>query len=194
MVTRSSIVIGIVVVVLVIASITSLAYCYQQELNHFSNLIGFVISLFVLFGAAGAGIAYFMRLAMVSGDEYARNLADSAMKTARESAEDTVERLPETILEGLEKTVERARGRVFGRTKYQSPLKRRLPYKYEDGDDEGQQSSRAAREDDENEPHDRVAGDDVEGRREDRDQRRGDTRSFYDDIADRRRKRRRPGL
>ncbi|MDY6835567.1 MAG: hypothetical protein SVY53_12285 [Chloroflexota bacterium] len=191
MVTRSSVIIGIVVLVLVVASITGLAYCYQQELNHFPNLAGFVLSLLVLFGAAGSGIAYFTRLAMVSGDEYARNLADSAMKTARESAEDTVERLPETLLEGLEKTVERARGRVFGRSKYQPPVRRRLPYRYEDEDDVDRKSSRAD-EHDESESDDHTDSDDFEGRREDRD--RGSSRSFYDDITDRRRKRRRPGL
>ena len=118
---RSSLLILGAVVVLVVASLTGLVYCWQQDLSEFGPLFGSIISLFAFLGTVGFGLWYGGRLAFKRIDGYVRDVSSATAQIARETASDTVESLPQTLMDGLERSVERAGGRVFGRSSRTSP-------------------------------------------------------------------------
>jgi hypothetical protein len=107
--------------VLVIGSIFGLAYCWQQGLSNVLPIIGFLLSLLVLFGSVGYGVWYGARRAFRIADEYVRDVASATVIVAKETVED----IPETLMGGVEKTIEKARDRLIGRSgRYVPPWRR----------------------------------------------------------------------
>jgi hypothetical protein len=106
---RKALVVGIPGFVLVVASITGLAYCLQQGLDDFGPLVGFVASLAVLLATVVVITIYGVAHAVWWIDDYIRDVSSASMQVARETAEETVENIPETLMDGIEKSIKKTR-------------------------------------------------------------------------------------
>ncbi|MDY7079588.1 MAG: hypothetical protein SXV54_22110 [Chloroflexota bacterium] len=123
------------VLILIAASLTGAAYCWQQGLLEAVPILGFVLSLFAFFNIVIWSLLYVGRWGLLEADDYFRNLASAIIQVAQETAEDTVERVPQTVVGGLRRTVEKA-GSRFG---IRSPLWSRTRSSPEDFDKEQDQ-------------------------------------------------------
>ena len=121
---RMAVCLLIVGVVLVVASLTGMAYCWQAELTNTSALLGFVGSLVVFLGTVGWGTAYGVIRGSRWADDYIRDLVSSSIQSARETADETIENIPETIIGGIEKSLKKTRDRFFGESRDVRPWRR----------------------------------------------------------------------
>lgn len=132
---RKALVVGIPVFIVIVASLTGLAYCWQQGLDDAGPLVGFVVSLAVLLVTVVAGTTYGVAHAVRWIDDYIRDVSSASMQVARETAEETVENIPETLMDGIEKSIKKTRDRFFGGREYTPPWKKKeIPPKESEGD------------------------------------------------------------
>ena len=110
-------IVGIIVIVLMVCSLTGLAYCGQQGLDSVGPILGFMAFLTIALTTLGVGAAYGLSHALNKLDEHARDIASASIEVAKETAEETVENLPEVLMGGIEKSMKKTRDRFFGEIK-----------------------------------------------------------------------------
>jgi len=107
-------IVGIIVIVLTICSLTGLAYCWQQGLDSVGPILGFMAFLAIALITPAMGVAYGLSHALHKLDEHVRDVASASIEVAKETAEETVENIPEVLMGGIEKSMKKTRDRFFG--------------------------------------------------------------------------------
>ena len=130
---QKSVIVAAVVLVLIVLSLTGLAYCWQEGLSDAGALLGFMFFLIVFMGAVVGGVVYGAIQGFRKADEYIRDVTSASIEAARESAEETVENIPGTIMDGIEKSFKKTRDRFMGRGDESSTSRRRRPREIESG-------------------------------------------------------------